>query len=215
MVFCKNKIIQVRDGGGCPCFSYLRTKQGFMVLSIMEELLKVDVVKQFLKSNRVGSKAFIIKRSGTGLGVIWLWEDMAEVGGVVQLPYLRVGKALAGSVGQWSCVRLQLPLGFRSAVVEGVLWTLSYCTVVGIELCVWGKLLLGMHGKIWNVFQCLRCLKQGRRRSNGRIRRHWLPVQDPMPPSPMMQGLGYDPQVVRVVRRWYGPIIPSMTAVTL
>jgi hypothetical protein len=41
--------------------------------SIMEELLKVDVAKEFLKSYKVGSKAFIIQtRNRSGLGVIWL-----------------------------------------------------------------------------------------------------------------------------------------------
>jgi len=34
-------------------------------------------------------------------------------------------------------------------------------------------------------------------------------VQGPMRPSPMMQGPGYDPRVVRVVRRWCVPIIPD------
>lgn len=67
---CGNKIVQIVMEVGVPIFRIFKRTRGFMcsvsmgketeMVVVVEELLKVDVAKEFLKSYKVGSKAFII-----------------------------------------------------------------------------------------------------------------------------------------------------------
>lgn len=77
------------------------------LLAVMEEVLNIEVAKEFLKKNRAGSKVFFVQRNANRSGLFWSLANMVEEGGTAPLSFQRGERRMVGLVGCPNCASLQ------------------------------------------------------------------------------------------------------------